>query len=289
MNPHVKEYPSDWYSLQERALKLSDQAFRSLIEEFEDQIRNLKNEIIFKDKRITDLKNKLDYSCKQINTLKSEKSELCNLLDALDSKLKGRDARIEEAFSDLAELKGDYEQFLEKIERCHSKFMDASRLSGTIIDSHIFHNCAERNYNEKKCELLKEQSENIEIKEIPELMMSEAIMHPSNFIFCPLNCANNNEQNPSNSSKFCSESSKMRTSAAIGEISNSVSKSGVWNRISQVLPSESYFSLLNFVRQYHLGLISEEELQTEIQNALLSNNEAVRSAFTKDILNLSAK
>ncbi|XP_666928.1 hypothetical protein [Cryptosporidium hominis TU502] len=35
--------------------------------------------------------------------------------------------------------------------------------------------------------------------------------------------------------------------------------------------------------------MNEEELQTEIQNALLSNNEAVRNAFTKDILHLSSK
>ncbi|KAH7649378.1 hypothetical protein FG379_001924 [Cryptosporidium bovis] len=288
MNSHVKDSPSDWYSLQERALKLSDQAFRNLVKEFEDQTKNLKNELNFKDRKITDLRNKLDYSYKQINTLKSEKNKLYNLLDTLDSKLKDRDARIEEAFNDLIELKGDYEQFLGRIERCHSKFADVSRLSGVVNINNIL-NKREDNDNDEKSTLLLEQSENIEIKEIPGLMMSEVILHPSNFVSCPINYTNNNEQNKSNSLKTCLSSSAVGTPGLIGDISMSVSKSGVWNRISQVLPSESYFSLLNFVRQFHLGLISEEELQTEIQSALLSNNEAVRNAFTKDILNLSTK
>ncbi|KAL3128801.1 hypothetical protein CHM_4g4400 [Cryptosporidium hominis] len=286
MNSPVKE-TNDWYSLQEKALKLSDQAFRSLVGEYEEQIRNLKYEITSRDKKIQDLKSKLDITNKQLNALKTEKNELCNILDALETQNRNRDSKLEEFYLEISEIKGEQELSLAKLERCLAKYGDVS--------------CSNHEYGKKRNDelnhdkddnrsLLSEQCENVEIKEIPHLLVTEAIHHPSNFI-----TINNSELCFEN----CTEdiggliSSHQKTGSGNSPrsdiVQSSVSKSGVWNRISQVLPRDSYFSLLNFVRQYHLGLMNEEELQTEIQNALLSNNEAVRNAFTKDILHLSSK
>ncbi|KAF7458175.1 hypothetical protein HWI79_1298 [Cryptosporidium felis] len=280
MNNPGKE-SNDWYSLQEKALKLSDQAFKNLVGEYEDQIRNLRYEINSRDKKISDLKNKLDLTNKQLNSLKNEKSELCNILDSLEEQSRNRNSKVDEFYSEISEIKGEQELLIAKLERCISKFNDIAY-------------CTEKNQNQKELQfddnssLLCEQCENIEIKEIPNLLISEAIQHPSNFVsIC-------NSNRPCESKEDFSESQGIRPKILFGSVQEDsipylVSKSGVWNRISQVLPKESYFSLLNFVRQYHLGLITEEELKTEIQNALLSNNDAVRTAFTKDILSLSSK
>ncbi|KAJ1604944.1 hypothetical protein OJ253_3415 [Cryptosporidium canis] len=263
---------NDWYSLQERALKLSDQAFKNLIGEYEDQIRSLRYEISSRDKKILDLKGKLELSNRQVNSLKAEKSELCNLLDAIETQNKNRDSKMEELLSELSEIKDEHEQSISKLERCLKKYVDTSNVSQSLNGS-----------KDDDRSILSEQCENIEIKEIPNLLVSEVINHPSNFltsnssVFGPLESKNGPE-------KMSLENPNSE------DISHySVSRSGVWNRVSQVLPKDSYFSLLNYVRQYHLGLMNEEELQTEIQSVLLSNNEAVRNAFTKDILDLSSK
>ncbi|KAH8583259.1 uncharacterized protein ELE39_003465 [Cryptosporidium sp. chipmunk genotype I] len=286
MNSPGKE-TNDWYSLQERALKLSDQAFRSLVGEYEEQIRNLRYEINSRDKKIQDLKSKLDITNKQVNTLKTEKNELCNLLDALETQNRSRDNKIEELCLEISEIKGEQELSLAKLERCLSKYGDISCINHEYDKRR---NDQLNNDKDDNRSLLSEQCENIEIKEIPNLLFSEAIHHPSNFItinkngVCFENCTEETGGLVSSHQKMGSGNSPSNDI-----VQSSVGKSGVWNRISQVLPRDSYFSLLNFVRQYHLGLMNEEELQTEIQNALLSNNEAVRNAFTKDILHLSSK
>ncbi|OII72737.1 uncharacterized protein cubi_01687 [Cryptosporidium ubiquitum] len=285
MNSPGKE-TNDWYSLQERALKLSDQAFKNLVGEYEEQIRNLKYEINSRDKKIQDLKSKLDITNKQVNTLKTEKNELCNLLDALETQNRSRDSKIEELCLEISEIKGEHELSLAKLERCLNKYRDVSFINQEFDRRRNDQLNLDKDDNRS---LLSEQCENIEIKEIPNLLVSEAIHHPSNFITmnngaCLENCTEDVE------GLLCSPQKIGSGNSPRNDISQySVSKSGVWNRISQVLPKDSYFSLLNCVRQYHLGLMNEEELQTEIQNALLSNNEAVRNAFTKDILHLSSK
>lgn len=277
---------NDWYSLQERALKLSDQAFKNLVGEYEEQVRNLRYEINSRDKKIQDLKNKLDITNKLVNTLKAEKSELCNLLDTLETQNRTRDSKIEEICLEISEIKGEYELSLAKLERCLTKYRDVSYINHEFDKRGSDRLSLDKDDNRS---LLSEQCENIEIKEIPNLLVSEAIHHPSNFI--TINNGSYFENYTDDIEGILSNNQKTGTmnSPRNDTAQYSVSKSGVWNRISQVLPRDSYFSLLNFVRQYHLGLMNEEELQTEIQNALLSNNEAVRNAFTKDILHLSSK
>lgn len=260
-------------------MRLSDQAFKNLAEEHEEQIRNLRFEISSRDKKILDLKSKLELANKQVNVLKAEKSELRNLLDALETQSRSRDSKMEEICLTIAEIKGEQEQSIAKLERCLSKYGDTCYMSQELDKQRDSRLNSEKDDNRS---LLSEQCENIEIKEIPNLLVSEAIHHPSNFITSRSSCASSCGADSELTGVDSNDLQKM-------VFGDSVSKSGVWNRISQVLPSDSYFSLLNFVRQYHLGLIGEEELQTEIQSVLLSNNEAVRNAFTKDILHLSSK
>lgn len=270
---------NDWYSLQERALRLSDQAFKNLVGEYEEQIRSLRFEISSRDKKVLDLNSKLELANKQVNALKAEKSELRSLLDALEAESRSRDSRMEEICQAISEIKGEQEQTIAKLERCLSKFGDACYASQEFNKKASGQLSSEMDESRS---LLSEQCENIEIKEIPNMLVSEAIHYPHKFIADSRSGADS-EQN------HALHKAALEDPIRGDIVHYSVNKSGVWNRISQVLPSDSYFSLLNFVRQFHLGLMGEEELQTEIQNVLLSNNEAVRNAFTKDILHLSSK
>ncbi|EEA07348.1 uncharacterized protein CMU_002190 [Cryptosporidium muris RN66] len=283
---NIDTEPNNWLSLQERALKLSGEAFNNLQIEYNDKLKHLKFEIEIKNNKINELTNKLELNNRLIESLYHEKSDLIFLLKNLQNKCKKQGLNILNTHNELKSIREDYCKLKNRLELCEINCSSSSNYelinSNNIIDIPYTNNniIVDSSYNiinglpnqeTNKTPSLIEQNENIEFSENQKV--------DNNFNINDLS---------SNLLSHKIESNHLNYSNhEINSVSKDIYKDKIWYKISQVLPTNSYLSLVTFVRKYHLNEITEEELQTEIQNILLYNNKAIQDAFAKDILQFS--
>ncbi|KAL7066224.1 hypothetical protein ACR3K2_33340 [Cryptosporidium serpentis] len=277
---------NNWISLQERALKLSGEAFNNLQIEYNDKLNNLKFEIGLRDNKINELTNKLELNNKLIESLYNEKNDLIFLLKNLQNKCKKKDLNILNTHNELKSIREDYCKLKNRLELCETNCSNISNYE--LINSNYISDIScidNKNINNScniitglsvketnKTPLLIEQNENVEFPENQK----------TNETNLNINDLSNNILDHTIESNYLNYNIDE-----INSINKNIHKDGIWYKISQVLPKNSYLSLVTFVRKYHLNKITEEELQTEIQNILLCNNKAIQDAFAKDVLHLS--
>ncbi|OII76446.1 hypothetical protein cand_002140 [Cryptosporidium andersoni] len=283
-NPSTES--NNWLSLQERALKLSGEAFNNLQIEYNDKLNNLQFEIEIKNNKINELTNKLELNNRLIESLYNEKSDLISLLKNLKNKCKEQDLNILNTHNELKSIREDYCKLKNRLELCEincnnsnyelinsNHIIDISYINNKdiIINSSCNTIAGLPDQETNKTPSLIEQNENIEFSENQKVENNPNINDlPNNLLSHTIGSNHINYNN-----------------CEINPVSKDIYKDGIWYKISQVLPRNSYLSLVTFVRKYHLNEITEEELQTEIQNILLYNNKAIQDAFAKDILQLS--